>query len=215
MWHHWLTQFTCVGLRSWCEREARKNKNPTEIKTWAYHVSTKKCLNLFLSNNCIHKTTCEDLFSEHLKNLLLTVLLTPISCFWMTSSWLCEITACKLWQKEPYSYFFFFFKRLHCNSYTEHFSDEALQGGPLPGQTQAGLGLCCCWQLRPPEDTTPIVWVRPGLHPWSKTKANRVLRAWQVENRVTKKTWHHKRWAKYHELPAGKQKWKGLVIPEE
>lgn len=91
MSHHWLTQFTCTGLHSWCEREARKKPKPSEIKKTLNNTTyLQKSLNPFLSNNWIHRTTCEDLFPEHPKNLLLTVLLTSISCFWMTISWLCD-----------------------------------------------------------------------------------------------------------------------------
>lgn len=114
MAHH-STRFTCIGQHSWCEGGSRKNKNLSMPLTYKEvsicQISTKLSLSTCLQYLKI---------PEYLKNLLLTVLLSSVSCFWMTTSWLCNCknTACKLFQKEPYLYLL---KRLHCNSYTEHF----------------------------------------------------------------------------------------------
>lgn len=122
------TQLTWIAQHPWREGGPRKNKNLSV-------PLTHQKVYFYLSNSWIHKTVCEDLSSEDLKNPLLTVLLSNISCFWMTTSWLCNCknTVCKLFQQELY---LFFLKRFNYNSYTEHFWGEALQGAPLPGQTR-------------------------------------------------------------------------------
>lgn len=88
-----------MGQHPWYEGGPRKNKNLKK----ACHSTHKE-----VSICQIAKFTklCEDLSSENLKSLLLTVL-SSVSCFLMTTSWLCNCknTACKLFQKEPYLYF--------------------------------------------------------------------------------------------------------------
>lgn len=105
------TQLTWIGQQPWCEGGTRTKNKPKH--------ATYPQKNLYLSNSWIHKTTCEDLSSEQLKNLLLFYSLIFPAFEWPPHGYATvKNTACKLFQKEPYLYFP---KRLHYNSYTEHF----------------------------------------------------------------------------------------------